>query len=173
VASQGFSVAVPESWRAIGVDEYREGDAESLIEENPALEPYAEAFRGPDSLLKFVAVGPNVADDALSLNIIVEELSRGMTLEKYNQVSVSFLRTLPNVSGDVESERVRLPAGEAVKLSYRAELMIEGSPQTVFNLTYLLVDDGTAYVLGYHTRPELASTYEDTFARSAQSFRLT
>ena len=131
MASQGFSVAVPESWQAISVDEYRDGDVEGLIKENPALEQYVEAFQGPDSLLKFVAVGPNVG---LSLNIIVEELSLGMTLEKYSQASMSFVRTQPTVSGDIESERVQLPAGEAVKVSYTTEFMIAGSPQTVVNL---------------------------------------
>ena len=54
------------------------------ITETPALAPYAQAFQGSDSVLKFVAVDPKVQDDfATNLNVIVEELSADATLDDY------------------------------------------------------------------------------------------
>ena len=76
VASAGISIAVPESWRTISADEFDKGGGmEDVIRETPALEPYVEAFQGPNSVLKFVAVDPKVRDEfATNLNVIVEEL---------------------------------------------------------------------------------------------------
>jgi len=175
VASEGFAVAVPEAWRAISVDELGDGgELESAIEETPSLAPYAEALRGPNSVLKFVAVDPKVRNAfATNLNVIVEELPSDATLEQYEQATLAQLRAFPSVRGEIESERDELPAGPSVRLSYSLELTSGGRLVTVATRQYLLVAPRAAYILTYTTLPELASDYEDAFAESARSFRLS
>ena len=130
VASAGFSIAVPESWRTISADEFGDGgEWESVVTETPALAPYAQAFQGPDSVLKFVAVDPNVQDEfATNLNVIVEELPAGATLDDYEQAFVSQLESLPNLVGAIDRQRVELPAGPALRASYRLTLLTAGRP---------------------------------------------
>jgi hypothetical protein len=175
VASAGFSIAVPESWRTISADEFAEGGKwESVITETPALAPYAEAFQGSDSVLKFAAVDPRVQDDfATNLNVIVEELSADATLDDYEEAFISQLQGLPNVVGTIDRQRVELPAGPALRASYKLRLLTAGRTLTVSVLQYALVDEGRAFILTYTTLPARATAYEDTFTRSAESFRLT
>ncbi len=175
VASAGFSVAVPEPWRTISADEFSDGgEWESVVTETPALAPYAEAFQGPDSVLKFAAVDPSVQDEfATNLNVIVEELSSDATLEEYEEAFISQLEQLPNVVGAIDRQRVELPAGPALRASYRLTLLTSGKTWTVSTRQYALVDDGRAFVLTYTTLPAQATAYDDTFTRSAESLRLT
>jgi hypothetical protein len=175
VASEGFAVAAPESWRAISVDQLtNNGELEAMFKETPALERYAEAFRGPNSPLKFFAMDPNIRNAfATNLNITVEELPAGMTLDGYEQASRSQLQTLTNIVGEFGSERVELPAGQALRLTYQLKLTASGRLRTASTLQYIFVGGGVAYVLTYTTLPEFASDYEDEFAESARSFRLT
>jgi hypothetical protein len=175
VASAGFSIAVPEPWRTISADEFSEGgEWESVVTETPALAPYAEAFQGDDSVLKFAAVDPSVQDEfATNLNVIVEELSSDATLEEYEEAFISQLQQLPNVVGAIDRQRVELPAGPAMRASYRLTLLTSGKTWTVSTRQYALVDDGRAFVLTYTTLPDQATAYDDTFTRSAESLRLT
>ena len=175
VASAGLSIAVPESWRTISADEFSEGgEWEDVVTETPALAPYAQAFQGPDSVLKFAAVDPSVQDEfATNLNVIVEELPAGTTLDDYEQAFVSQLESLPNLVGAVDRQRVELPAGPALKASYKLTLLTSGKTWTVSTRQYALVDEGRAFILTYTTLPDQAAAYEDTFARSAESLRLT
>lgn len=175
VASAGFSIAVPESWRTISADEFAEGgDWEAAITETPALAPYREALQGPDSVLKFVAVDPRVQDEfATNLNVIVEKLPAGATFEDYEQAFISQLESLPNLVGAIDRQRVDLPAGQALRVSYRLELLTSGRTLTVSTLQYALVGKGLAFTLTYTTLPDQTNAYEDAFAQSAQSLRLT
>ena len=175
VTSAGFTIAVPESWRTISADEFADGGKwETFVNETPPLAPYTQAFQGPDSLLKFVAVDPNGQDGfATNLTVIVEELPAGATLEGYEQASISQLEALSNLVGAIDRQRVELPAGPAVRASYRLKLVTSGKTRTVSILQYALVDEGRAFILTYTTLPARATAYEDPFARSAQSFRLT
>ena len=175
VASAGFTIAVPESWRTISADEFAAGgEWEEVVTKTPALAPYAQAFQGPDSVLKFAAVDPEVQDDfATNLNVIVEELSADATLDDYEEAFISQLESLPNVVGEIDRQRVELPAGPALRASYKLTLTTSGETLTVSTLQYALVEEGRAFILTYTTSPAQAAAYEDTFTRSAESFRLT
>ena len=173
VDSAGFSIAVPESWKTISADEFSKGGGmEDVIRDTPVLRPYAEAFEGPNSVLKFVAVDPKVRNKfATNLNIIVEEVPAGMTIEGYQQALLSQLRAFEALQGEIETERVELPAGPAARLTYHLKLLAGGRQVTTSTLQYAIVLDGAAHILTYTTTPDLAFTYQDTFAESVRSFR--
>jgi len=174
VASAGFSIAVPESWRAISADDLAASDEwEAVIKDTPALGPYAEILQGPDSVVRFIAVDPNVRDEfATNLNVIVEELSADVTLDDYEQEFIAQLESLPSLLGGIEHRRVNLPGGRAVRTSYMLKLVTSGRTRTVSTLQYAFVGEGAAYTLTYATLPSVAGAYQDTFAQSARSFRL-
>ena len=66
---------------------------------------------------------------------------------------------------------VKLPAGKAVRLTYRARYNV-GGKQLIAALTqYALVKNGAAVILTYTTLPKLADSYRATFDRSARSLK--
>ena len=124
-------------------------------------------------MLKFAAVDPNVQDDfATNLNVIVEELPAGTTLDDYEEAFVSQLQSLPNVVGAIDRQRVELPAGPALRASYKLTLTTSGKTWTVSTRQYALVEEGRAFILTYTTLPAQA-LLRRPFTRSAQSLRLT
>ena len=66
---------------------------------------------------------------------------------------------------------VKLPAGKAVRLDYRARFSIDGKRLDASITQYALMGTGGANVLAYTTLPRLAKGYRATFERSAKSFR--
>ena len=175
VASAGFSVAVPESWRTISADEFSKGGGmEDVLRETPALEPYVDAFQGANSVLKFVAIDPELSEEfATNLNIIVEAIPDGMTNESYEQGLLSQLRSFAGLVGEVETTDVELPAGPATRLDYQLDLEASGRQVTTSTLQFAFLLEGTAHILTYTTTPDLGSKYEDAFVESARTFRLT
>ena len=62
---------------------------------------------------------------------------------------------------------VRLPAGKAVRLVYRARFSIGGKRLDAAITQYAMMGTGGATVLTYTTLPRLAKGYRATFERSA------
>jgi hypothetical protein len=174
VASAGFSVAVPHSWEAVTADASPESDSlEAVLEKAPTLQPSVEALREPGSVLKFVAFDPEVREEfATNFTVVVEQLAAGVTFEKYASTLITQLELVPVVVGDVERADLELPAGEAVRASYRLKLTAAGRTTIVSTLQYALVADRAAYTLTYTTLPDLAGDYEAAFEDSARAFRL-
>ena len=68
-------------------------------------------------------------------------------------------------------QNVKLPAGKAVRFTYRARFNVGGKRLDTSITQYALMDNGAAVVLTYTTVPKLAKGYRATFERSAKSFR--
>ena len=66
---------------------------------------------------------------------------------------------------------VKLPAGKAVRLQYRARFNVGGKRLVTVMTQYALVDRGAAVILTYTTLPKLAKAYRARFERSARSLR--
>jgi len=169
VASAGFSVGVPPAWIALSADERpTQEQINEALGDNSAFEPYLEAMAGADSLIKFMAVDPG-ADPQLptNLNIVVESPSGGFTREQYFDASNAQIdQLLP--TANVEADRVSLPAGEALHLSY--EHTEAGVPVAVEQ--YVLFEGGTGYTLTFTTLPDELARRVAAFERSARSFTI-
>jgi hypothetical protein len=66
---------------------------------------------------------------------------------------------------------VKLPAGKALRLTYRARFNVGGKRLVTAMTQYALVNRGAAIILTYTTLPKLAKGYRATFDRSARSLR--
>ena len=168
VEGGGFTISVPEDWKAANIDEILdEGALEDLRAENPELARQVEQFAQPGSPVKFVALDPDVQDDfATNANVYVEEVPAGVTRDQYFDAN---LDNITEAFGDPEQERVTLPGGEALRLAYEQDATAD-RPLAI--VQYLLFENGTGYVITYTTLPDRSDEYAETFDASARTFAL-
>ena len=82
------------------------------------------------------------------------------------------LNTMDFVVQPIWWRMVKLPAGKAIRLTYKARFNVRGKRLDTALTQYALMGDGAAYVFTYTTLPRLAAEYRATFGRSARSLRL-
>ena len=175
VPENGFSVAVPSGWNAVKPGEVlSDEDLENFRSENPEIRAYIDAISGPDSPIKFLAFDPAGKEEfATNLNVVVLPLSAGVTFAAWAKAAAAEIDGLPTRSGPVEEDRVELPAGEALRLSYDQKFQVGDADKTVATLQYGLVGEGRAYILTFTTLPEQEASYDEAFRAAAGSFRIT
>jgi hypothetical protein len=168
VASGGFTISVPENWKAANIDEILDEDAlEELRAEDPELARQVEQVAQPGSPVKFLALDPDIQDDfATNANVLVEEVPEGITRDQYFEASVD---NITKAIGAPEQERVTLPGGESLRLAYEQDT---GAVPTVAIVQYVLFEQGAGYVLTYTTLPDRSAEYAETFEASARTFAL-
>jgi hypothetical protein len=175
VAEYGFSVAVPSDWKTVKPgDLLSDEDAESFRRENPEIGAYLEAISGPNSPIKFFAFDPDVKEKfATNLNVVVLPLSAGVSFDQWARAAVAEVKKLPSRSGPIHEDRVALPAGDALRLSYRQEFSFEGGERTVSTVQYALLGEARSYVLTFTTLPEAEASYDGIFRAAVRSFEIT
>jgi hypothetical protein len=117
VPEHRFAVTLPEGWTRIDL---RAQDIDAMLDAAGSMNPdlaelYSQQIRAmaAQGLVVF-AFGPGAASGT-NLNILSTP-SMGLTLDFLEQANVAQLEALTN--GEIGSERVQLPAGEAIHLSY-------------------------------------------------------
>jgi hypothetical protein len=173
LSDPSFSLGVPKSWTAITREELREtGAVERFSRDNPAVAPLLDGILRSGSPMKFIALDPAVRQGfATNVNVVVEDVPDDMELSDLARSSAADLRTLGVVRG-LRTGIVSLPAGEAVKITYRMQLRYGTVTRSVATLQYALIADGKSYVVTYSTLPGLKQRYASAFEDSAQSFRV-
>jgi hypothetical protein len=168
-----FSLGVPKSWTAITRDELGEtGALERFAKDNPAVAPVLEGVLQPGSPVKFFALDPAVERGfATNVNVVVQDVPDDLELSELAESSATELRSL-GVVQELRTTEVSLPAGPAVKITFRLRARYGADSRTVATLQYAFLDDGQSYVVTYSTLPELESRYASAFEESARSFRL-
>jgi hypothetical protein len=163
----GFSVAAPAAW----IDVTRL-TPQVLAKESevPGLRAYVEAARSSKAIkLIVVDVGRTTIESHFASGLNVTQVPAIGDLKTQREITVAQLKSAGVVIGAVASSYVTLPAGEALRLSYRARFAV-GNP-IVATLQFVFLRSGKATVITYTTLPKLQSHYGSTFARSAHSFR--
>jgi hypothetical protein len=168
-----FSLGVPKSWTAITRAELREtGAIERFSRDNPGIAPALEGILNPSSPMKFIALDPASAPGfATNVNVVVQDVPDDTELADLAHSSAAELRSL-GVVHDLRTSTVSLPAGPAVKITYRMLLRYGSASRSISTLQYALLDHGESYVVTYSTLPDLEPRYAPAFEESAQSFRL-
>lgn len=168
-----FSLGVPKSWTAITRDELREtGAVERFSQDNPAVAPMLEGILRPGSPMKFIALDPAAKQGFVTnVNVVVQDVPRDMELADLARSSTAELQGL-GVVRDLRTDAVSLPAGRALKITYRMQLRYGTTTRSVATLQFALLDEGKSYIVTYSTLPDLERQYASVFADSAQSFRL-
>ncbi len=173
---EGLSVALPASWadqndRARLIREVR-----SIAKDDPELAAIIDnlvAAGKKNIAVKLVAFDLAKASlktgFATNLNIVRERSS--LPLAVWRQAVLKQLNAASFVVEPIFWRNVKLPAGKAVRLSYRASFNVRGKPLDASITQYALMGTGAAFVLTYTTLPRLAKSYRATFERSAKSFR--
>jgi len=169
VRGEGISVAVPAAWAATagGVSQ---AVLERLARENPKLAPFVRGLGGPNSPMKFIALDPKVRDGfATNVNVVVVPARPGITFAQYRQALLAELRSVVG-SEPIEQSVARIGGVRAVRFRYRLRLTF-GRTITAQTLQYAFLRPGRSVIVTYTTLPRFASTYMETFARSAASIR--
>lgn len=106
---------------------------------------------------------------ATNLNVVRERTS--LPLAAWRLAALKALNSMSFVVEPIWWQNVKLPAGRAVKFTYRARFNVRGKRLDTSLTQFALMDNGAAVVLTYTTLPRLANGYRATFERSAKSFR--
>jgi hypothetical protein len=106
---------------------------------------------------------------ATNLNVVAERTA--MPLVAWRQEALKQLMNVDFVVQPVWWRMVTLPAGRAVRLTYKARFNVGGKRLDTSITQYALMKNGAAIILTYTTLPKLAKTYRATFERSARSLR--
>jgi hypothetical protein len=173
---EGFSVELPSSWA-------NEKDRARLIREirniaagDPELAGIMDnLLAAGESNVAVKMIAFDLAKSSLktgfatNLNVVRERTS--LPLTAWRQEALKALNSMSFVVEPIWWRNVKLPAGKAVRLNYRARFNVGGKRLDTSITQYALMDDGAAVVLTYTTVPNLAKGYRATFERSAKSFR--
>jgi hypothetical protein len=139
VPEHGFAITMPAGWRRIDVGS---GDLEAIMAaagaENPELaQQYSaqvQAMLG--SGLVIFAFGPDMTTGT-NLNVLSLP-SMGLSLDLLEQANLAQLENL--AEGEVSTERVTLPAGEALHLQYTIASANLPTPPTIDQYLVLMGD---------------------------------
>ena len=168
------SLALPSSWKKI---DYREilktGVLDRLARDNPELAGSFAAMAQPNSPIKLFAYDPRVANGfATNSNVVILPLGGQISFSEYARQLAAELRSVASVS-QLRSGTVRLPAGPAVRISYRLTVNVRSRSVSVQTLQYGFLNRGRSVVVTYSTLPATARFYSGVFATSARSIRFS
>jgi len=179
VTEQGFSLAVPEEWEELSPELIGEsGVMERIQEANPdaavALEQARAAIEsGQIALFAFDASAEGSASGfATNLNAINVGPVEGSAEDAADEVAEAIRQQIP-VVGEVETETVSLPAGDAALVRYEWPVDDgEGTETLVAVRQYAIIGDGgTGFILSMSAAADAVGAHEETFRRIAESFR--
>ena len=139
VPEQGFAITLPAGWTRIDL---QSGDLEQIMAaagaDNPEMaELYSAQIQTMlASGLVIFAFGPDITTGT-NLNVLSLP-SMGMNLDLLEQANLAQLKTL--AEGEVSTERVTLPAGEALHLRYNIKSANQPAPPTIDQYLVLMGD---------------------------------
>jgi hypothetical protein len=166
IRDSSASIAVPVEWKVL--QDFDTQAISDFTKENEKFAPYVEPLIETDAF-KLFALDPDIEEEfATNLNVIVAPVS--LPLRQWVEQENASSRRVA-VPGSVHTTFVRTPAGKAARISWLLDLNSGGERKTVRSLQYLFREGDTGYILTFSTLPSLATKYDATFTKSAESFR--
>lgn len=158
VSTDGYTITLPPQWAALAVDPEDVGPLLDLLgtqqpEVADLVRTYLDLSGARISMITLdndpEHAGPGIPPNA---NILVQS-SLGLPLDFVAAGVAEVIGRLPGVTTDVTRERVSLPAGDAIRMTF--EVSTEGGTgPTGALVSYLIVRDGDAYVVTFVTLKE-------------------
>ena len=173
VPGYGISLSLPVPWKAVdSAHVLTAAQAAALDRDNPELAGALSEISKPNSPIKFFAFDPMTRlAFATNVNVVVVPIPGRVSFDTYAKALVGEVTGLSTVSR-LSSKRVKLPAGQAVRVSYRIRFVAGGKTRQAATLQYAFLRNGTqSVVFTYTTLPELQTLYSRVFAASASSIR--
>lgn len=173
----GFSLDLPTSWADQSTDRQRLiRELRRLAGNNPQLAAMIDGLLAAGTsnvAVKMIAFDLAPASlrqgFATNLNVVAERTS--LPLPLWRELALKSLLKVDFVVQPVWWRMVKLPAGKAVRLTYRARFTLGGKRLDTAITQYALAHSGAAIILTYTTLPKLSKAYQATFERSARSLR--
>jgi hypothetical protein len=173
VKDEGFSIALPKTWRSLDAHEALNSDTMKQFEKsNPQLSGQMQALSQPNSPLKLLAVGPGGDGFLTNLNVIVTRIPSELGFEEWTSAEVKEIEKVPSVK-DVQQEETQLQPGQALHLNYLASFNRPSGAFDVHVHQWMVKNEGFLYILTYTTSPEQEPKQRETFDDSAHTLRLT
>jgi hypothetical protein len=165
------ALAFPPGWQALtSVDARFPGVLETFGVYNRGLAVAVAALGVPDGPMKLLGFDPRLARGfATTASVMKVTAQVGVPYERWSAHVLRRTRALPTTQGRIESGRVRLPLGEALRLRFTRVYGKGGRP--LATLQYVVVRGPSAYFVTYSTLPSLQRRYEPLFARSVRTLR--
>ena len=134
VADKGFAITLPDGWTRLDITPEALDAAMAANDVDPAMAAQISAQMGMlgDGLAVF-AFGPDPSETGTQVTVLALP-AMGLSLDLLDQINKSQLENL--AEGDVVSERVTLPAGDAIH--YRYAIEIEGTPGATLDQYFVL-----------------------------------
>jgi hypothetical protein len=173
----GFSVELPSSWADQSTDRQRLlREMRRLAGDDPRLASMIDGLLAAGSAnvaVKMIAfdLAPSSLRDGFATNLNVVAERTGLPLALWRDEALKSLMKVDFVVQPIFWRMVKLPAGKAVRLTYRARFTLGGKRLDTAITQYALVHSGAAIILTYTTLPKLSKAYKTTFERSARSLR--
>lgn len=179
VAGQGFSLALPEEWEPLSARTIGDDDAiGELIEAYPRAAPAIEQGQaaiasGQIALFAFDTGTESIRSGfASNVNAINVGPVQGTADDAAVDVAEAIQQQIP-ISGDVETETVTLPAGEAALVRY--EWAVEEAEREAIGISvtqYAIIGErsGDGYILSMSTATTAEDRYAEVFRQIAESF---
>lgn len=177
VAEGGFSLAVPDDWEPISADDIGDsGVMEEMLDANPeaatAIQQAQAAIAGGQiALFVFDASEASVGSGfAANLNVIPVGPVGSSAEDAAEEIAAAVEEQVP-VTGEVTTEAVTLPAGDAALIGYEWTVAGPDGTSTDVRVTqYAIIGERGGYILSMSAATEAAGEYEETFRLIAESF---
>ena len=161
VDEPAFSIALPKEWRSFDKDSHASDDGDL----GPRLRAGLRALEGSNAPIKLIGLA-RVRGVAFvpNMNVIQTRVPEDLTFEQFADREARQLRAAAGVR-DLSQRELRLPAGRALRLTYRTRTNMVLQQYYVLHRPFL-------YVLTYTRPPAGESRYAKIFDLSAHTFQL-
>jgi len=173
VRAAGFRIDLPPGWDAVSTTSVTSA-YEQLKASNPALADLVRTQLGGGlsrliKLLAFDTKSPTLVEDfATNANVVVAPVARGTTFSSFLQQTLDQLAAVPGTT-DVRGQRGTLPAGSSARVRATVSLSSGATKVEYATVQYLLLHDGTGYVISFATLPDQVEFYLPLFEEIAKT----
>lgn len=179
VAGEGFTVNLPPEWEQVDMNSSdiskSVGDILARtgnINENLQSQVESMAASGVKFFGFDVSESGTTNGITTNINVIKQSIGAKVPLDAIEQANLQQIKDVLKVE-NIESTRVSLPAGEAIKLVYSPEMQVSADQKIQTALTqYIIVADTDMYVVSMTAAPEKAETYAPVFEQIGQSLEI-
>lgn len=166
-------LAFPPGWQALTATDARfPGVMQMFGKLNRGLARSVAALSVPDGPMKLLGFDPRFEDGfATTASVMAVRTDADTRWEEWSRRMRAYVERLPSRRSGIESCRVELPLGDALRLEY---LRTYGSAsRRIATLQYFVAAGDRAYIVTFATLPELKRRYAPLFTASAETLRVT
>lgn len=158
-----FAIALPKRWRSF--DASSTARDKDLAVQDARVRAELDVLGRADSPLQLIGLAPAESGSFLTnMNVVQTQVPASLTFEQLSRNEARQIQLAAHVREMRQSE-TKLPAGRALRLSYRA-------PSGAVVRQYFVRHGKSLYILTYTTSPTAAPRFRKAFELSAHTFQV-